>query len=78
MPNLLRDLADGEELFVIMVHVWANNVSGNILKQYNKHINMYMCNSNLPGRLLQQKYFVQFVSTSPHSTSPEQFSAVML
>lgn len=33
-----------------------------------------MVNSNLPGRLLQQEYFVQYVSTSPHATAPEQFS----
>ncbi|KAK0243536.1 hypothetical protein EDD85DRAFT_919320 [Armillaria nabsnona] len=76
MPNPLRKLTQGDDLYVVMVPIWADDISGNKSKQYNKHINLYAVNSCLPGQLLQQEYFIRFVLTSPHATSPEQFSAL--
>ncbi|KAF8874151.1 hypothetical protein CPB84DRAFT_1690343 [Gymnopilus junonius] len=73
MPNPLCKIAKDKDLFVIMMPLWCDDVSGNKSKQYNKHINMYAVNGNLPGRLLQQEYFIQYVSASPHATAPEQF-----
>ncbi|KAJ7798009.1 hypothetical protein B0H14DRAFT_3546391 [Mycena olivaceomarginata] len=75
MPNEMRKLvAEDEDLFVIMTSPWADDVSGNKSKQYNKHMNMYTGNGCLPGRLLQQEYHVHYISTSPNASSAEQFS----
>ncbi|KAJ7230962.1 hypothetical protein B0H12DRAFT_1029729 [Mycena haematopus] len=76
MPNEMRKLVgEDEDLFVIMASPWADDVSGNKSKQYNKHMNMYTGNGCLPGRLLQQEYHVHYISTSPNASSAEQFSA---
>ncbi|KAF7375525.1 hypothetical protein MSAN_00440700 [Mycena sanguinolenta] len=66
MPNPMRKL---------MVSPWADDVSGNQSKQYNKHMNMYTGNGCLPGRLLQQEFHVHYISSSPHASSAEQFAA---
>ncbi|KAF7349524.1 hypothetical protein MSAN_01742800 [Mycena sanguinolenta] len=66
MPNKMRDLVeDDEDLFAVMVSPWADDVSGNKSKQYNKHMNVYTWNGCLPGRLLQQEFHMHYVSTSP-------------
>jgi hypothetical protein len=76
MPNPMRKLVDDEEdLLVIMVSPWADDVSGNKSKQYNKHMKMYTGNGCLPGRLLQQEFHVHYISSSPHASSAEQFAA---
>jgi hypothetical protein len=75
MPNAMRGLVeDDEDLFVLMVSLWADDVSGNRSKQYNKHMNMCAGNGCLPGRLLQQEFNVHYISTSPHASSAEQFA----
>ncbi|KAJ7866241.1 hypothetical protein B0H14DRAFT_2573515 [Mycena olivaceomarginata] len=75
MPNSMRDLvSDDEDLFVIMVSPWADDVSGNRSKQYNKHMNMCTRNGCIPGRLLQQEFPIHYISTSPHVSSAEQFA----
>ncbi|KAJ3737709.1 hypothetical protein DFJ43DRAFT_1128788 [Lentinula guzmanii] len=76
MPNPLQALAGGDDLYVVMVPLWCNDVSGNKSKQYNKHVNIYSVNGSLPGQMLQQEYFVNFVSTSPNATPLEQFTSL--
>jgi hypothetical protein len=77
MPNKYRELAQGRELLVIFTPLWFDDVSANVSKQYNKHINCYTTISNLPGKLLQQEFFVLPVSTSPHASTSEQASAIL-
>ncbi|KAF7361103.1 hypothetical protein MSAN_01141900 [Mycena sanguinolenta] len=77
MPNKMRQLVnDNEDLFVVMVSPWADDVSGNKSKQYNKHMNVYAQNGCLPVQLLQQEYHMHYVSTSLHASSAEQFAAL--
>ncbi|KAF8491433.1 hypothetical protein JB92DRAFT_2753012 [Gautieria morchelliformis] len=77
MPNPLRVVANGYELYTSFVFLWADDVGGNVSKMVNAHKNIYLAHDNVPGRLLQQEYFVCFVATSPHASNPEQFEAVL-
>ncbi|KAJ7811521.1 hypothetical protein B0H13DRAFT_1666758 [Mycena leptocephala] len=77
IPNQYRSIDNGEDLFTVWVPVWADDVSGARSKQYQKHLNVYTANANLPGQLLQQEYFVRFVSTSPHAGALEQLKVVV-
>ncbi|KAL0565664.1 hypothetical protein V5O48_016353 [Marasmius crinis-equi] len=77
IPNVNRLIDNGEDLFTDNWSLWSDDVSGGVSKQYQKHINIYGQNANLPGRLLQQQFFVNFLSTSPHATSLEQFKPII-
>ncbi|KAF8591644.1 hypothetical protein K439DRAFT_1644037 [Ramaria rubella] len=76
MPNPLHKLACGSDLFTSFALMWANDVGGTVTKPINAHKNIYLAHSNLPGALLQQEFFVHFVSMSQHATTPEQFEAI--
>ena len=69
----LHDKAAGKPVFNIHLSVWTDDVSGNMSKQYNPHMNMYLSNQNIPHKYLVQEYFVRFVTTSPHASSSELF-----
>ena len=77
MPHPTRAVAEGDEVTVIFLSLWVDDVSGNVSKQYNKHINVYASNTNLPGRLLNQEYHVKFVSTSQYAKAADQLSAIL-
>ncbi|KAK7463484.1 hypothetical protein VKT23_006832 [Stygiomarasmius scandens] len=77
MPNRFRELDEDEDHFTVWMPVWADDVSGARSKQYQKHVNVYMCNGSLPGKLVQQEFHVHFVGTSPHVSAPEMLGSVM-
>ncbi|KAJ6552710.1 hypothetical protein B0H10DRAFT_1659115, partial [Mycena sp. CBHHK59/15] len=76
MPNPVRKIAQGRPVFSVRIIPWSDDVSGNVSKQYNPHVNIYMANANLPHRKVSQEYFVRFCSTSPHASSGDQFEAL--
>ncbi|KAJ6586682.1 hypothetical protein B0H10DRAFT_1733084, partial [Mycena sp. CBHHK59/15] len=76
MPNPVRKIAQGRPVFSVRIIPWSDDVSGNVSKQYNPHVNIYMANANLSHRKVSQEYFVRFCSTSPHASSGEQFEAL--
>ena len=77
IPNRFRQIDNGDDLFTVWTPVCADDVSGARSKQYQKHMNVYSANANLPGQLLQQEYNVRFVSTSPHAGALEQLKVVV-
>ncbi|KAK7047084.1 hypothetical protein VNI00_006746 [Paramarasmius palmivorus] len=77
IPNCNREIDGGEDLFTIWYGLWSDDVSGARSKQYQKHMNVSGENTCLPGRLLQQEFFVRFLSTSPHAGSLEQFKVIL-
>ena len=77
MPNCLREKSKGFELYTSFLSLWADDVGGNVTKLINAHKNIYLAHANIPGRLLQQEFFVRFVATTPHGSTPEQFEAVL-
>ncbi|KAK7021130.1 hypothetical protein VNI00_017491 [Paramarasmius palmivorus] len=77
IPNVNRQIDGGEDLYTVFFSIWTDDVSGARTKQYQKHMNVCGENVNIPGRLLQQEYFVRALSTSPHAGSLEQLKVIL-
>lgn len=76
LRNPVRETASGHPVFTLRVMPWSDDVSGNVSKSYNAHMNVYVANVNIPHKKLYQEYFVRFCSTSPDVSSSEQFDAL--
>ncbi|KAI6028147.1 hypothetical protein EDC04DRAFT_2573035 [Pisolithus marmoratus] len=58
-------------VYNIPLIVFMDDVSGNISKQWNKHHMINMLNVNLPCEMLEQEFYVQFITSSPHTALME-------
>ncbi|KAJ7222568.1 hypothetical protein GGX14DRAFT_352846 [Mycena pura] len=79
MPNPKRTelkIDEDTDLAVVMVDVYQDDTSGNVSKQFDKHIVTCIRNGCLPGRTLQQQYHCHCVSSSQHASSPETLAAI--
>jgi hypothetical protein len=77
IPNKNRQIDNSEDLWTIWMPFWADDVSGARSKQYQKHINVYTFNANLPARLASQEFHIRFISTSPFAGALEQMAPIV-
>lgn len=76
MPHPLRTKANGRMVYSVPIIIFMDNVSGNISKQWNKHIVIYMSNANLPREMLEKEFCIRFVTSSPHASPMELMQAM--
>ena len=76
MPHPLRAKSDGRMVYTIPVIVFMDDASGNISKQWNKHIVVYLSNAGLPREMLDKEFCTRFVTSSPNASPMELMRAV--
>ena len=75
-PHPLCAKAKGRMVYTVPLIVFMDDVSGNILKQWNKHYVIYMSNALLPHKTLDKQFFIHFVTSSPHASPMELMMAL--
>ncbi|KIJ11662.1 hypothetical protein PAXINDRAFT_164082 [Paxillus involutus ATCC 200175] len=63
-------------VYTVPLIIFMDNVSGNISKQWNKHHVIYMSNTNLAHKMLEEEFYVWFVTSSPHAAPMELMHAM--
>jgi hypothetical protein len=64
IPNPWRSKAQGRVLRNVPIILYADDTSGNVSKQFNKHISFYFTLAGLPPHISNQEYNCHFLSTS--------------
>ncbi|KAA1094188.1 hypothetical protein PGT21_012514 [Puccinia graminis f. sp. tritici] len=63
-PNPWRQKAGGKIIRHVPTTMYSDDTSGNVSKQFNKHISFYFTLSGLPPNITNQEYNCHFLSTS--------------
>ncbi|KAI8455366.1 hypothetical protein BY996DRAFT_8686339 [Phakopsora pachyrhizi] len=71
LPNPWRIKAEGKMIRHVPLSFYADDTSGNISKQWNKHISIFMSLAGLPPKLSNQDFNKLFVTTSNIATALE-------
>jgi hypothetical protein len=64
VPNPWRLKANGKVIRHVPITLYADDTSGNVSKQFNKHISFFFTLSGLPPDLSNQEFNCHFLSTS--------------
>ncbi|KIN94074.1 hypothetical protein M404DRAFT_169267 [Pisolithus tinctorius Marx 270] len=75
-PNVWHRKSGGRMAYNVPLIIFMDDISGNILKQWNKHHVIYVMNANLPREMLEQEFYVHFMMSSPHAAPMELMHAM--
>ncbi|KAI0688439.1 hypothetical protein BC835DRAFT_1408072 [Cytidiella melzeri] len=63
-------------VYAVPIIVFMDDVSGNVSKQWNKHIVVYASNGNLSQEMIEKEFCTCFITSSPHASPTELMRAV--
>ncbi|KAA1111013.1 hypothetical protein PGT21_035677 [Puccinia graminis f. sp. tritici] len=64
LPNKWRFMSRGRVIRHMPINLYCDDTSGNISKQFNKHVSFYFTLSGLPPNVANQEFNCHFVTTS--------------
>ncbi|KAI8454042.1 hypothetical protein BY996DRAFT_6431375 [Phakopsora pachyrhizi] len=76
LPNHWRVKAQGKMIRHVPLNFYADDTSGNLSKQWNKHISIFMSLAGLPPHFSNLEFNILFVGTSNISSALEFFTPV--
>ncbi|CAH7669173.1 hypothetical protein PPACK8108_LOCUS3748, partial [Phakopsora pachyrhizi] len=77
LPNPWRVKAQGKIIRHVPLNIYSDDTSGNLSKQWNKHISIYMSLSGLPPHFSNEEYNTMFVATSNIASALELCTPVV-
>ncbi|KAI8457316.1 hypothetical protein BY996DRAFT_6616167 [Phakopsora pachyrhizi] len=77
LPNPWRIKAQGRMIRHVHLNIYSDDTSGNLSKQWNKHISIFMSLAGLSPHISNQEYNTLFVATSNTATALELAAPVV-